>query len=329
MQWAQPALRSLRETLAELYPTISDARILVVDAGLRAQAIEFSSKADNNWFNILEYARHGTGRVEAILARALEDSPDNDRLKALASGAIPGTVSGAEHYAWHGADGAQLEKIITNLHSLVSVTYLELGVDRSRSVAKVRLKDGASGTGFLTDCDILITNNHVLPNPDEARGAIAQFNYQHTIRGLSAQLEELAFDPDSFFRTSVEDDWTAVRVQGQPTSRWGALTLRSHNVFVGDHVNIVQHPGGGHKQVSLLSNVVVYVGEGRLQYLTDTLPGSSGSPVFDRDWNVVAVHHSGGWLTEPGDAKKRTYYRNEGTLVDRIMEGIAGNVAEG
>ena len=30
-----------------------------------------------------------------------------------------------------------------------------------------------------------------------------------------------------------------------------------------------------------------------LQYTTDTLPGSSGSPAFNKDWEVVALHHSG------------------------------------
>ena len=30
-----------------------------------------------------------------------------------------------------------------------------------------------------------------------------------------------------------------------------------------------------------------------LEYTTDTLPGSSGSPAFNKDWEVVALHHSG------------------------------------
>ena len=29
-------------------------------------------------------------------------------------------------------------------------------------------------------------------------------------------------------------------------------------------------------------------------YLADTLPGSSGSPVLNNRWEVVALHHSGG-----------------------------------
>ncbi len=32
----------------------------------------------------------------------------------------------------------------------------------------------------------------------------------------------------------------------------------------------------------------------RVHYLADTLPGSSGSPVLNRHWEVIALHHSGG-----------------------------------
>ena len=31
----------------------------------------------------------------------------------------------------------------------------------------------------------------------------------------------------------------------------------------------------------------------RVRYTTRTEPGSSGSPCFDIDWNLVALHHSG------------------------------------
>jgi V8-like Glu-specific endopeptidase len=30
-----------------------------------------------------------------------------------------------------------------------------------------------------------------------------------------------------------------------------------------------------------------------LRYTTNTQPGSSGSPVFDFEWNLVALHHLG------------------------------------
>jgi V8-like Glu-specific endopeptidase len=58
----------------------------------------------------------------------------------------------------------------------------------------------------------------------------------------------------------------------------------------------------------------------RVQYLTDTEPGSSGSPVFDSQWRLVALHHSGGWLPEPGRETK--FYRNEGININRVIDGL-------
>lgn len=85
-------------------------------------------------------------------------------------------------------------------------------------------------------------------------------------------------------------------------------------------MNIIQHPGGGPKQIGLYHNTVVFAGEGRVQYLTDTLPGSSGAPVFNDTWQVVALHHSGGMLREPGT--KRSFYRNEGIAITTVLSDI-------
>jgi V8-like Glu-specific endopeptidase len=232
-------------------------------------------------------------------------------------------LQGPETRNWRGAVSApQLEKIIGSRTTLASISYLEAGLNRARSVARVRLANGSSGTGFLTEENRLITNNHVLPEPAAAASATVQFNYQQTVDGLMAPVDELRLIPTEFFETSAIDDWTAVKVDGNPAERWGTLKLTTLKPKVGDHVNIIQHAGGGPKQISFLANVIVFVGDGRVQYLTDTLPGSSGSPVFDVNWNLVAVHHSGGWLEEPGAGAGTAYYRNEGILIDRLVERL-------
>jgi V8-like Glu-specific endopeptidase len=65
---------------------------------------------------------------------------------------------------------------------------------------------------------------------------------------------------------------------------------------------------------------VVNLFEHRLQYTTDTLPGSSGSPVFNDAWKVVALHHAGGNLvTNPrGDRM----FANQGILMAKILERL-------
>jgi endonuclease G len=36
----------------------------------------------------------------------------------------------------------------------------------------------------------------------------------------------------------------------------------------------------------------IYQSEGLIQYVTRTQGGSSGSPCFNEDWKVVALHHA-------------------------------------
>jgi len=327
MNWNR-TLANLRDALAGLYPTVQDSRRVVSDAGLNPAYIAFDAKAINNWFNILREAQN-RNKVQAVIKVACGDYPENEWL-ALAEQGDLAAVKGpdiAEDVAWKGLEDAdQLEKIIGTQSTLMPIRFLEAGLLNARPVARVIRADGASGSGFLTDDNLLITCHHVLPTEDSAREAVAQFNYQKTVDGLDAPVDEFRLVPYGAFATSPaeEGDWTAVRVEGEPNKRWGALRLTHVDLQVGDRVNIVQHPGGGPKQIALYHNVVVFVGNRRLQYLTDTLPGSSGSPIFDSDWCVVALHHSGGWLREPGS--KRMYFRNEGIHVNAILEGL---IAEG
>jgi endonuclease G len=78
---------------------------------------------------------------------------------------------------------------------------------------------------------------------------------------------------------------------------------------------------------------VKHVGD-MMWYLADTLGGSSGSPVFNRFWQVVALHHSGvpridkngKWLTKDGkvwdpsmDETSIDWIANEGVRISSIV----------
>ena len=85
-------------------------------------------------------------------------------------------------------------------------------------------------------------------------------------------------------------------------------------------MNIIQHPGGLPKQISFQNNFVQYADATKVQYLTSTLNGSSGSPVFNDKWEVIAVHHAGGELPEPGTELR--YLRNEGIAIGTILDNL-------
>jgi V8-like Glu-specific endopeptidase len=131
---------------------------------------------------------------------------------------------------------------------------------------------------------------------------------------------DFPFAPDDGFKTSADDDWTLVKVKGDANAVWGAIKITTIDVSQVERVNIIQHPSGGPKQIAIYHNIVAYTDEKRVQYLTDTLPGSSGSPVFDDQWRIVALHHSGGWIIEPGT--KNQVFRNEGININCVVEGL-------
>ncbi len=281
--------------------------------------------------SILRQARKSERGLQEIARAAHRDYPEIDFPNPVRQQVGEHAFEGPklDERDWKGpptVDG-NLEKIIGKQPTFLPISFLEVGVEKARAVARV-VCPGGLATGFLTRDNLLITNNHVIASPEEAREARIQFNYQETRKGLAAQVAEFSLVPEEGFATSPEeggDDWTAVRVKGDLCGVWGTLDFANTDVQVNDCVNIIQHPGGLPKQIALYHNIVTYVGGGRVQYLTDTLPGSSGSPVFDSRWRVVALHHSGGWLTKPGSDVERVFLRNEGIHAKVILKGLAEN----
>jgi V8-like Glu-specific endopeptidase len=85
---------------------------------------------------------------------------------------------------------------------------------------------------------------------------------------------------------------------------------------VGQHVNIIQHPRGRRKEVSLQKNTITNVYQNRIRYTTDTEPGSSGSIVCNNAWDLIAIHHAGG-LNQNG-----VWINNEGMRIDKIVANL-------
>ena len=221
--------------------------------------------------------------------------------------------------------GEQLEKLMGGQPTFLPISFFESGLIMANSVVRIITHKGL-GSGFLTSNNLLITNHHVIDNQETASTAVIQFNYQTTIHGLATESAEFGLAPEQGFATSPlknGNDWTAVRVKDNPAARWGEISLSSAKVNPNDYVNIIQHPNGLPKQVAIYHNVVTHSDDRRVQYLTDTLPGSSGSPVFNSQWQIVALHHSYGWITER--STKATLFRNEGIAINALIDGLREN----
>lgn len=221
-------------------------------------------------------------------------------------------------------DQAALEKIIGS-NNLKNIAWLEVGLQCSMAVGRIVTPEGI-GTGFLIHGRLIVTNHHVLPTADIAGRSVVNFNYQQDVRGQ--MLEHFTYTLEAGrFASSCERDVTVVGVKQAANNpdlqSWGRLEINeTKEPAVGNHVSIIQHPNGGPKQIACTANQVVNIYEHRLQYLTDTLPGSSGAPVFDDDWTVIAVHHAGGNLKS--NSRGETRYVNEGILTTSIREYLSG-----
>ncbi|MFF8392645.1 endonuclease [Streptomyces sp. NPDC016172] len=181
-----------------------------------------------------------------------------------------------------------------------------------------------------------------MPHP-AARSTVA-FAFQDGVDGSPLTPAVFQLEPARFFVIDRALDHSLVAVaprsaQGQELSSFGRLVLSDAQgqVVIGEFVNIVQHPRGEPKQLALRDNQIVDVLERFLYYESDTREGSSGSPVFNDQWEVVALHHSAVpqtdgegrplsvdgvvWQPEMGD-QQLAWRANEGVRISRVLRAL-------
>ncbi|MCR9136768.1 MAG: DNA/RNA non-specific endonuclease [Alphaproteobacteria bacterium] len=214
----------------------------------------------------------------------------------------------------------------------VPVSYMERGLSVARSVARVAFPDRRpQGTGFLCSNRLFVTNHHVIRSVEDAKIFNAEFNYEIGMDGVERPATIFKLAPETFFFTDDIDglDVTVVavgeRVRGdQPVDAfgWCGLSASATKHALGDFVTIIQHPRGRHKEVVLRENVIAGRNDVALHYVTDTEGGSSGSPVFNSDWNPVALHHWGGVHAWQGSGAYQPNTVNEGIRISVIVDAL-------
>jgi endonuclease G len=207
-----------------------------------------------------------------------------------------------------------------------------------------RIGDGFA-TGFLVASNLLVTNWHVFETRADATDCGAEFGFERNQAGQLQSGVVFEIDAAAFFLSNKELDIAIVGLKTVPAigsgvpDSYGAVRLipTLGKILVGHPVNIIQHPDGRHKHWGVRQNKLVAEpadADVFLSYTTDTLPGSSGSPAFNVDWELVAVHHSGvprldangNILTKMGTIWQKDmsdnvidYVANEGARVSRIV----------
>lgn len=223
---------------------------------------------------------------------------------------------------------------------MLPLTQLLKGVERCRSIAKVTRASGTGfGTGFVVSAKelghgpkdelFLLTNAHVISDDPKVHGQLSEKP------PLWPQEARVWFEvDDSTFRvgevvwssppTANGLDATLVRLTPRPTKR-DACPLNTTRTRVAEayrRVYVIGHPGGAELTFSLSDNLVLGFKAPKLHYRAPTEYGSSGSPVFTADWEVLALHHAGS-KEMPRLEGRGNYPANEGIWMDAIKRGLA------
>ncbi|MDX3128596.1 serine protease [Streptomyces europaeiscabiei] len=244
---------------------------------------------------------------------------------------------------------AAYERILGVSRDLQAWSFLPRGTRAARTVARISARENGRelpvGTGFLVSPNLLLTNHHVLPDAEAARQSFVEFDAQVTVDNTPQSPTRLELDPDGFFAADQRLDFALVRVSPGPDLRpagetfgWNRLSPQKGKLVIGEPVNVIGHPMGRLKEIAVRDNMLQVRLDDFLHYKTDTEPGNSGSPVFNDQWEIVALHHSGvprtdgqgrvlrrdGQVWEPGDGDDAIdWVSNEGVRISSILKHLA------
>lgn len=237
------------------------------------------------------------------------------------------------------------EKII-HTDDTVTFAFMDAGVKAASAVIKLSIPRFENeqaktsrgnpvlylGTGWLLTRELIMTNHHVVNARSEGEPNATEADFRLQASGAKALFD---FDADGVAGievavTGVEAwspvlDYALLRIP--PVNRSPLARARAAIEKVGDPVpvNIIQHPGGRSKRYGIRNNLVSAAENTELRYFTDTEGGSSGSPVFNDRWEVVALHRAAKFVEDVQFQGKPTAYVNVGTHLASILEHLRQN----
>lgn len=202
--------------------------------------------------------------------------------------------------------------------------WLEKFAAIERRVCRIEIAGNALGTGFLVGPQAVLTNWHVVKRAKEGtklQNIQCHFDYLLLAdgsrqQGVSVKLHtdgvldhspysdaETTSTPDQPPPTADELDYALLRLAeplGEQSIKgclrgWVELPAAATPISAGMPLLIVQHPDGAPMKLALdTDSVIGRTANGlRIRYKTNTDPGSSGSPCFSMDWDLIALHHYG------------------------------------
>jgi len=216
--------------------------------------------------------------------------------------------------------------------------WYRTGLDRAAGVAQICDRAGnGSGTGFLvrgTDVHpsiehewVVVTNAHVISNdPAEQSATPPALPEDEAHIRFEAKDPNEEFEVDKILFSSPRNDLDCTIVSlRSPVQHAEPFPIAKRLPLVGKNqrVYVIGHPRGGRLSYSIDDNLLLDHEKPKVHYRAPTEGGSSGSPVFNQQWDLLALHHAGGMAMNKLNGKDGTYPANEGLYFHSIVDAVS------
>jgi hypothetical protein len=325
----QNQFKDFRQALLVAFPTVEDLDdMLLTELSVNRQTIVTSGGLKEMARKVL-VAAESQGWTQELLLAARSANPGNPELIDFAvqvgrASRIYQQQSGAP-LSTSPVSAKTLEKYVVASNGLKDpVQWREREEKLESLVCRIEIPTSTPptyGTGFLLGSHTVLTNYHVIREVEAGlvppAAVILRFDYKQMSDGATVNpgtVFHLADDWQIYSSpASLADfqggtptleqlDFALLRVAGDPGNDQGRgwivppavpPELKPHAALF-----ILQHPRGQALKLALDTDAiteVVKVGDTpvRIRYRTNTDEGSSGSPCFDDNWNLVGLHHLG------------------------------------
>lgn len=147
------------------------------------------------------------------------------------------------------------------------------------------------GTGVLVSKNLLLTCNHIFTKT-RVQQAWVRFGYKSGSYGM-----EDVFELDlNFVAYHNQLDYALIQLKSNPSQQ--PITPANVILDSGQKIRLIHHPKGQPVVISGLGQIV-QVGQDYIDHNVNTDEGSSGAPIFNDAWELVAIHRGNPGVSRP------------------------------